>query len=236
MYERRVAIMQPYIFPYIGYFHLIQASSMFVFYDDVTYIKGGWINRNRISNQNKALLFTVPVSEISSNKLIKETSPVIDAKWNNKLYKQMIQSYKKAPFFKNVIEPIMSVFSKQYVDITDLSIESISVIYSYLGIKFTHTKSSSSFPETQGMEKVDRIIEITKALECNNYINAIGGKELYSKKQFLNKGINLSFVKSNPIEYPQYSDCFIPWLSIIDIIMFCSKEQTIDFLSDYSLE
>lgn len=236
MIERRVAIMQPYIFPYIGYFHLIQASSIFVFYDDVTYIKGGWINRNRIINQNKALLFTVPVSKLSSYKLINETSPVIDAKWNNKLHKQMVQNYKKAPFFKDVIEPIMSVFSKQYVDITDLSIESISVIYSYLGIEFTYTKSSSSFPETKGMEKADRIIEITKALECNNYVNAIGGKEIYSKKQFLKKGINLSFVKSNPIEYQQYSDCFVPWLSIIDIIMFCSKEQTIDFLSEYSLE
>ena len=236
MNERRVAIMQPYIFPYIGYFHLIHASSIFVFYDDVTYIKGGWINRNRIINQNQALLFTIPVSKISSYKLINETSPEIDTKWNSKFHKQLVQSYKKAPFFKNGIEPIMSVFSKQYVDITDLAIESISVIYSYLGIEFTYTKSSGSFPETRGMEKADRLIAITKTLECKNYVNAIGGKELYSKKHFLNEGINLSFVKSNPIEYPQYSDYFVPLLSIIDIIMFCSKEQTIDFLSEYSLE
>ena len=86
------------------------------------------------------------------------------------------------------------------------------------------------------MEKADRLIEITKTLGYNNYVNAAGGKELYSKKQFLNNGINLSFVKSSTIEYPQHSDCFVPWLSIIDIIMFCSKEQTIDFLSENTIE
>jgi len=236
MTEHRIAIMQPYIFPYIGYFHLIEASSSFIFYDDVNYIKGGWINRNRIINNNQALLFTVPVSKISSYKLINETSPVIDAKWLNKFHKQLIQSYKKATYFEDAIEPIMAVFSEQYADITDLCIGSISAIYSYLDIEFTYTKSSSSFPETKGMEKADRLIEIIKTLGYNNYVNAAGGKELYSKKQFLNKGINLHFVKSNPIEYPQSAVCFVPWLSIIDIIMFCSKEQTIDFLSEYTLE
>ncbi len=236
MNERHVAIMQPYIFPYIGYFHLIQASSIFVFYDDVHYIKKGWINRNRILNQGAGMLFTVPIHNASRNKLIKDTSPLIDGQWKDAFYKKLLHSYKKSPFFANCIEPIMSVFPKEYSNITDVAVESISAVYSYLGMGFVHTTSSICSPSTKGMEKEDRLIAITKTLASNNYVNAIGGKELYSKQQFLNKGINLSFVKSNPVKYPQYSNSFIPWLSIIDIIMFCSKEQTIDFLSAYSLE
>lgn len=236
MKEQHIAIMQPYIFPYIGYFHLIQASSMFVFYDDVHYIKRGWINRNRILNNETDLLFTIPVEKASSNKLIKDITPSVDDKWKDTFHKKLLHCYKKAPFFADCIEPVMSVFSKEYSDITDLAIESISAVYSYLGIDFVHTKSSKCSPLTKGMEKADRLIAISKILGSNNYVNAVGGKELYSKEQFLKNGINLSFVKSNPVEYSQYSDRFVPWLSIIDIIMFCSKEQVSDFLSEYSLE
>ncbi len=236
MNERCVAVMQPYVFPYIGYFHLIHASSVFVFFDDVHYIRRGWINRNRILYQGRELLFTIPVQKASRNKLIKDISPLTDSKWKDAFYEKLLHCYKKAPFFSDCIEPVMSVFSRDYLDITDLAIKSISVVLSYLGIDFSHTKSSICSPSTKGLEKADRLATITKTLGYNNYVNAIGGKELYSKEQFLNKGVNLHFVKSSLIDYPQYSECFVPWLSIIDIIMFCSKEQTIDFLSEYSLE
>ena len=237
MIERSVGIMQPYVFPYIGYFHLIQASSMFVFYDDVTYIKGGWINRNRIINKEKKdLVFTIPISKASSYKLIKEISPALNAKWKNKFYKQLIQNYSKAPFFDSAIEPIMSVFARQYTDVTDLAIESISVIYSFLGIKFKFTKSSIISPESRGMEKTDRLITIIKQLGYKNYVNPAGGREIYSKKYFSNHGVSLFFIKSIPIEYRQYSEKFVPWLSIIDIIMFNDKESTIELLGAYCLE
>ncbi|MBC2694524.1 MAG: WbqC family protein [Desulfobacteraceae bacterium] len=142
-----VAIMQPYLFPYIGYFHLIEASSIFVFYDDVYYIKSGWINRNRILNQDRDCLFTVPISKVSSNKLINETLPILDKKWKKKFYKKLIQNYKKAPFFSDVCEVITSVFEKKYTDITDLAIESILAVYMYLGIEFNYTKSSICSPK-----------------------------------------------------------------------------------------
>ena len=232
----KLGIMQPYIFPYIGYFHLIQASSLFVFYDDVHYIKSGWINRNRIINQDTDLLFTVPLSKSGSNKLIKEIAPAFDFKWKDKFYKQLVHSYKRAPFFESAIDQVMSPFCREYADITDLAIESILAIYSYLGIEFEYTKSSICAPETRGMDKADRLINITKHLGYRNYVNAPGGKELYSKEYFLNQGVNLSFIQSNTIKYKQYSEHFVPWLSIIDIIMFNGKDTTIKFLESYCLE
>jgi hypothetical protein len=235
MAERRVAIMQPYIFPYIGYFHLIHASNIFVFYDDVNFIKRGWINRNKIINREKDSRFTVPVTKASSNKLINQISPAIDDKWKNKFHKQLIHSYSKAPFFMDVIEPIMSVFSQEYKDITDLAIKSISVVLSHLNLELTYVKSSICSPKTRGIDKADRLIEITKQLGCENYVNSLSGMELYSKEYFQRKGIKITFVRSNQIVYRQYSKLFVPGLSIIDIIMFNDKERTIDFLSEYSL-
>lgn len=130
----------------------------------------------------------------------------------------------------------MSPFSKQYFDISDLAIESILSVYSYLGMKFNFTKSSIISAETKGIEKADRLIKITKKLGLVNYVNAPGGKSLYTKEYFHSKGINLFFVKSHSIQYKQYHETFVPWLSIIDVLMFCSKCQTIEFMSSYSLE
>jgi len=231
-----VAIMQPYLFPYVGYFHLINASSIFVFYDDVHYILGGWINRNRILDRDRAGLFTVPISKASPNKLINETSPIISEKWKRKFYRQLTQTYQKAPYFSDVYDAITSVFDRTYTDVTDLAIESILAVYKYLALPFNYTKSSVCSPDTQGIGKADRIIRITKELGYEAYVNAPGGKKLYTKEYFMSRGVTLAFVKSSPIEYKQFSDEFVPWLSIIDILMFNERGRVIEFFSAYSLE
>lgn len=236
MKDGYVAIMQPYIFPYIGYFHLIECSSIFVFYDDVHYIKKGWINRNRILMNNKPFLFTVPVVKASQNKLICETAPAFDNKWKNKFYKQLIHAYKGAPFFYETIELISSVFEKKYTDVSDLSIESILAVYSYLGAPVDYTKSSVISSNTRGTGKADRLIEITKELGDVAYVNAPGGKQLYTKDYFLTKGVALAYMNSKQIEYKQKSNKFVPSLSIIDILMFNDKERIFEFFSAYSVE
>ena len=187
-------------------------------------------------NQDRDCLFTVPIAKVSQNKLINETLPVIDGKWKNRFYKQLTYSYKKAPFFLYVNKLITSVFEKEYTDITDLAIECILAVYIYLGIEFNYTKSSICSPNTRGIEKANRLIQITKELGYEAYVNASGGKELYTKDYFMSKGIDLSFVKSNHIEYKQYSNKFVPCLSIIDILMFNEKDSIVEFFSAYSLE
>lgn len=220
----KLSIMQPYVFPYIGFFHLIEATDKIVFYDDVNYIKRGWINRNRILLSNSDFLFTIPVEKASQNKLINEVRPSIDSNFTNKFFAQIETAYKKAPFYKDVVEILKAVFSEQYDDVSDLAIKSITSVYQYLDKEIKWTKSSIASPETKGMEKADRLIQINKNLGYQSYINAISGQELYRKEYFKNKGIKLNFVKSQKVEYKQFDNDFVPWLSIIDILMFNDKE------------
>lgn len=94
----KIAVMQPYLFPYIGYFQLLNAVDMFVVFDDVNFIKKGWINRNNILVNRQKYLFTVPLKDASQNKLIKEVQ-IADDGWQEKFLKTVAQSYKKAEFF-----------------------------------------------------------------------------------------------------------------------------------------
>lgn len=212
--------MQPYIFPFIGYFHLIEATDLIVFYDDVNYIKRGWINRNRILMNNTDYLFTIPVSKASQNKLINEIKPLIDSNYLDKFFAQIATAYKKAPNYNRVVDLLKNVLSHKYDNVAELAINSITYVYKYLDKDINWTKSSVSSPETKGMNKADRLIQISKNLGYDHYINAISGQDLYSKKYFEKNGIKLNFVKSQKIEYEQFNNDFVPWLSIIDILMF----------------
>ena len=233
--DRRLSIMQPYIFPYIGYFHLIESTEKIVFYDDVNYIKRGWINRNRILINNSDFLFTIPVEKASQNKLINEINPLIDSNFIDKFFAQIETAYKKAPYYYDVVEILKTVFSKHYENIADLAINSIRSVYKYLDKDIQWTKSSISSPETKGMDKADRLIEITKNLGYQKYINAIGGQELYQKEYFNNKGVKLNFVKSQKIEYKQFNNDFVPWLSIIDILMFNDKNAVREQITAHNI-
>lgn len=220
MIDKRLSIMQPYIFPYLGYFHLIESTEKIVFYDDVNFIKRGWINRNRILMNDSDFLFTIPVKKSSQNKLINEIKPIIDSNFVSKFYAQVETAYKKAPYYKDVIEIIKLVFSEKYNDMSDLCIKSITSVYKYLGKDIQWTKSSISSPETKGMDKADRLIKITKNLGYEKYVNTLSGKELYDKDYFNDKGVSLNFIKSQEVKYHQFKDTFVPWLSIIDVLMF----------------
>jgi hypothetical protein len=215
--------MQPYIFPYLGYFHLIESTDKIVFYDDVNYIKGGWINRNRILLNKSDFLFTIPIEKASRNKLINEVRPINTIYFTNKFFAQIETAYKNAPYYKDVVEILRAVFSEQYIDVTDLAIKSITSVYKYLDKDIKWTKSSIASPETKGMENADRLIQINKNLGYQNYINTIGGQDLYSKEYFNSKGVQLNFIKSQKIEYKQFDNDFVPWLSIIDILIFNDK-------------
>lgn len=228
--------MQPYFMPYIGYFHLIESTDKIVFYDDVNYVKRGWINRNRILINKSDFIFTIPVEKASQNKLINEIKPIISSDFTNKFLAQIETAYKKAPYYNGVVEILKDVLSEQYINVADLAIESIISVYKYLDKDIKWTKSSISSPETKGMDKADRLIQITKNLGYYNYCNAIGGQELYQKEYFKNKGINLNFVQSQKIEYKQFNNEFVPWLSVIDVMMFNSKVEIRKMLNEYELK
>ena len=234
-YSKRLSIMQPYTFPYMGYFHLIEASDMIVFYDDVNFIKRGWINRNRILLDNKPFFFTIPLEKASQNKKINEIIPIIDRKIKNKLFMQVKHAYKKAPFYDEIIQVVFSALNKNYDSIADLGINSIKSIYDYLGKEIRYLKSSVCSSSTKEMDKADRLIQITKGLGYKNYVNLIGGMDLYNKEYFKKEGVKLRFVKSNDFTYRQFQNQHVPFLSVIDVLMFNEKERAKEMLTSYEV-
>lgn len=230
-----LAIMQPYIFPYIGYFQLINAVDAFVFYDDVNYIKRGWINRNQLLINNQAKLFTIPVLKASQNKLIQEIELGIDEKWLSHFYTTLEQNYKKAPHYKETIVLIKKVFNKPHQYISDIAIESITQVSNYIGLKTVFKRSSTSFQSSKGLEKADRLIDITKKCNSIDYVNPCGGIELYDKKYFKQQGINLYFIENSIAPYAQFKNDFVGGLSIIDVLMFNSKEEIKKLLTEFTL-
>lgn len=232
----KIAVMQPYIFPYIGYFQMINAVDKFVFYDDVNFIKGGWINRNKILVSGKDFLFTVPLSKPSSFSFINETkfNKILYHTWKEKLLQTITQSYKKAPYFEQAFGVIELIFNKDYRTISDLAIESVKSTSKYLDLK-TEFKISSETYCNQSFERQNRLIDICKLEGANKYINAYGGKSLYAKEDFLKDKIELQFIKSEPIIYKQFANDFIPHLSIIDLLMFKSINEINLMLNKYTL-
>jgi hypothetical protein len=227
----KVAIMQPYLFPYIGYFQLINAVDTFVIYDEVNYIKQGWINRNKILLNSKEHLITLNLVNSSSFKLINEIEKGHN---NNKLLKTIEQAYKKAPFFHevySVIEDILKVNESNLASFLEFSIRKLAI---YLGIK-THIVVSSRLQKDFTKKGQDKVIDICKGLNASIYINAIGGQQLYSKEKFSQYQIDLKFIKTNTISYRQFNNEFVPWLSIIDVMMFNSKEEIIEMLYKFEL-
>jgi hypothetical protein len=230
----KLAIMQPYFLPYIGYFQLMNAVDKFVVLDDVNFINRGWINRNRILVNGKDHLFTIPLKEASQNKLIKDIAILQDGNWRNKVLKTVAMNYKAAPFFNNIFPLINKIiFSDEYL-ISKFIVMSLKEIIKYLDIK-TILANTSTFYDNQHLKAQEKIIDICRKENATLYINLIGGLNLYSKERFEEEGITLNFIKTKPIVYKQFRDEFVPWLSIIDVLMFNSKETVCEYLNSYEI-
>jgi len=231
----KIAIMQPYIFPYIGYFQLINAVDKFIFYDDVNYIKRGWINRNQILINGEAKLFTIPVIKASQNKLIKEIDVNLDTKWMKQFLSTLEFNYKKAPYFKETFELVERVLNYNVTAISDMAINSNIVIAEYLNLSTSFEVSSKLYSNTKGMAKADRLIEICKINNAIDYINPSGGNVLYDKEYFLKKGVSLYFIDNKIIPYQQFNNGFVGGLSMIDLLMFNNKNEIREMLNQYQL-
>ena len=230
----KLGIMQPYFFPYLGYWQLINAVDKFVLLDDVNFIMRGYINRNSILVNKKQNLFTIPLDKPSQNKLIKETKLKFDAKSKDNFKKTLELAYKKAPEFNNFYPVIEDIINYSTEDLTQYIKYSIENVQKYLNIN-TSILISSEIQKNNSLKGEERIIEINKQLKSAVYINPIGGMELYNSENFKKEGIELKFIKMNEIIYKQFNNEFIPNLSMIDILMFNSQNKIKEMLNDYTL-
>lgn len=226
--------MQPYLFPYLGYFQLVHAVDKFVIYDDVNFIKQGWINRNNILLNDRAHLFTIPLKKISSYTLIAETEIADKQEWRQKLLKTITQAYCGAPNFETVFELVQDILNTRTTSVSTLIFTSLQRIAAYLKIR-TLIEETSGIYSNSLLRGQDRIIDICKRENAKTYINADGGLKLYSREIFRENEIVLYFLRSRNIVYEQFRKPFIPSLSIIDTLMFNDPEDIKEMLNEYDL-
>lgn len=214
----KIGIMQPYFFPYIGYFQLIKSVDIFVVYDNIKYTKKGWINRNRMLQNGTDVMFSVPLKSDSDSLDVCERELATDFN-REKLLNQFKGTYRRAPYFEQTFPLVERVVRFEDRNLFHFLHHSITATCKHLGIG-TEIRISSEIAIDHGLKNQDKVLALCEALGASTYVNAIGGMELYSKEVFFDKGIELKFIKSKPFEYNQFANEFVPWLSIIDVMMF----------------
>lgn len=227
--------MQPYFFPYIGYFQLINAVDTFIIYDNIKYTKKGWINRNRILLNGREELISLPIKKDSDYLHIFERNIAESWKINRvKMLNKIREAYRAAPYFDTVFPLIKELIIYPENNLFLFINNAICNINKFLGI-YTPIIKSSTLPINHSLKSESKVIEICKSIKAKEYINPIGGVELYNKEKFKAEGIDLKFIESNNIDYKQFDNKFIESLSIIDLMMFNPKDEIKKYLESYNL-
>lgn len=234
----KVAIMQPYFFPYIGYFSLIKHTDNFVLFDSVQFIRHGWIERNRILKQNEGWLYIkVPLLNRRREDLIKDVYIDNTIDWKRKIIAQL-QPYKKiAPNYFIVIDIINNIFEKDYETIVDLNLEVIKSVCHYLKIdKDIKVFSKMDLVIEEPKSPDEWALNICKSLRnVTEYWNPPGGQSFFDKKKYDNANIELKFQSIHLTPYNQKRDNFEIGLSIIDVMMFKTSEEINIMLDEFDL-
>jgi hypothetical protein len=219
----KIGIMQPYFFPYIGYFQLIQAVDIYVNLDHVAFMKRSYMTRNTLKNNTP---ININVLGGSQNKSCIEIEVLADDKWFDKFYKTLELNYKKEPYYNDVISQIIDPWRySTFHNISEFNFNSIYYICQYLNIQ-------AQFFSSQGIttrKKNEGLQDITKYFKGNTYINAIGGQKLYNKEDFASQNIDLKFIQMGDIEVDN------KYASILDLLFRYSKDHLINQLNNYTL-
>lgn len=232
----RVAIMQPYVFPYLGYYQLLHSADRFVCFDDVNFIKKGWINRNRILLNGAAYTFTIPIAGASQNNTIRQSIIAEDASWKPKLLTNITHAYRKAPCFAEVFPAVEKLVTEAQGSIADMAEASLRLVVERVGLRVSiHRSSELALPE--GIKAQERIIAVAAHHGATTYINPANGAHLYDAERFREAGMDLKFLRMNAgVTYPQYGHAgFEPHLSMLDALMNCSAPELATLLSRYTL-
>ncbi|WP_250658621.1 WbqC family protein [Alkalimarinus coralli] len=227
--------MQPYFLPYIGYWQLLNKVDKFIVYDNIQYTKKGWINRNRFLKNGKDALFTIPLKKDSDTLNISDRT-IASTYDKDKLTSQFRNTYLRAPYFEDAFPVIEEVIHYNAENLFDYILNSIKKICSYLKIDDSKITASSSIPIDHTLKSEEKVLALCHAMEAKEYYNPIGGVALYDKVHFSNQNIDLKFLKALPIEYKQHNNEFVPWLSIVDIMMFSNLSSIQEMLTHFTLE
>lgn len=223
----KIAVMQPYFFPYIGYFQLMASVDRFVLFDNVQYIRQGWINRNRILLNGQPSIITLPLKKGSrfNNINCRQISDVFS---HIKLLNQLREAYRHAPYQAEVFPLLESILDCERDNLFDYLLHSLNVLRDALSLN-CEIIISSDIPIDHELRAQDKILAICKELNADFYINLPGGRALYDVETFEQQGVNLHFLQPEYLNYQQFTSNFVPWLSIIDVMMFNPRETVSRF-------
>jgi hypothetical protein len=229
---RRVAVMQPYFFPYLGTFQLAQAVDAFVFYDDVAFIKKGYIHRNALLGPEGPQAFTIPVKDVSQNRAIGEH--VYAGEWKAFLA-TIRQLYRRATMFDAVYPLVEGVVLDPDENVARKNALGFMRVFEYLGVEREWSFASRhSLPAE--LRAQQRILALSERERATIYVNAAGGRALYEPSNFADAGIELRFLASAAQPYAQGRDPFVPNLSMIDVLMHCEPRAVRERLEQFTLE
>lgn len=226
---KTLAIMQPYFLPYAGYFQLIHTVNQFIVYDNIQYTKKGWINRNRFLKNGKEELFSIPLKKNSDFLDVRNRELAVDFK-KEKILNQLRDAYRRAPYFEPVFSVVEKIVLQNEINLFNYIYNSIKVICTYLAID-TEILVSSYLQIDHSLAGKDKVLALCKHVGADVYINSIGGQALYSKEAFSAHGIELKFLETKAFEYKQFGNEFVPWLSILDVMMFNSVDDIRNYLA-----
>lgn len=235
---RKVAIMQPYFFPYIGYFSLIKHTDEFMIFDSVQFIRHGWIERNRILKQGGGWLYVkVPLKKFDQKTFIQDVEIDNSQDWKAKILAQL-QVYKKvAPFYNQTKALVDDIFKDDYTNIVTLNKVIMEKICSYIGFHPNITVYSELDLEIEPPQAPDEwALNICKALsDVGEYWNQPGGASFFDKSKYDAANLDLKFIHVSLEQYDQKNEAFEPGLSILDVLMFNSPEKINEMLDNFEL-
>lgn len=231
----KVAIMQPYFLPYIGYFQLMNAVDQFVVYDNIEFTRKGWIHRNRILVNGADAFVSLPLKKDSDYLFVKDR--YLAETWSTdrlNILNRVKESYRKAPQFDVVFPLVERCLKYEESNLFHFLFNSLKEINQYLGIQ-TPLHISSEIEANHSLKSEEKVLDICRVMGATSYINPIGGIDLYQKATFQAQGIDLGFIRAEGVHYPQFREPFVPWLSILDVMMFNTPEAIHSFLKFYTI-
>ncbi len=234
----RLGIMQPYFFPYLGYFSLIRHTDRFILLDVVQFIRHGWIERNRILKPQEGWQYIqVPLVKHAREARIDEVKIRVGEAWQSQILRQLEHYRKKARYYPEVIAFLETAFSFRTESIADLNAHLLGETCRYLEIPFTREVfSEMGLPIAPVTAPDEWALNICKALEADTYINPPGAVELFDPGKYAQAGVRLQFLQNRLSPYAQGGRPFQEGLSIIDVMMFNTPAEIRRMLEDVELQ
>lgn len=233
-----LGIMQPYFFPYPGYFSLIKATDKLILFDISQYVRHSWMNRNRIidANTHEGRYISVPVKKARLKTPINETRLFNNECWKEKINVHLGYYRKHAPHYNRVLDFLNETLRPEFAYLSELNIQTLKATCDYIGIDLNFEIFSEMSLRIEPVNGADEWgLNICKAMGETEYINPIGGKSFMDTRKYQNGNVDIKFLKYDFKPYDQKRDQFIPGLSIIDSMMFNSPEELYQMLDDYQL-